>query len=576
MSTALIIAVAAAFSSCVDTVGIDVPQEPAVIEVSPSAVTLEVGGAQKITGIAKDAAGAIVIGATVVWSSTDSDVASISADGTITALKTGTTRIVAAAANGVSSDATVTVQSVAPPPVGSDGEFVAFPSDEVAFIIGPQLKSGSPANPWPWFDSNATDMGHRHGGVIDRSPIFQIEGTVEVTNGSRTVRGAGTRFVTQRPSGSVGLYVINASGRPVYSEFDVVSETELTLRNAWGGESAQGLIAMFVSGTENDEFMNRHYYDLGLVQYTNYYRTGDPAFLQYARNAMDAWYDFVSIGGRDPNPSSFGVAPRNVGLAGLMLRALDGRPDMWPWIVTYARNYYSMWLGTRLDNPQLHYGVRDGGFMLLFVSQLGAVHPDANVRAEMHHNAVRAGRDYYARLNYPDGGWYWRDATVDDGTRFFAQPIMVGILLEGMIAAHRLTSDGAIANAITKSVEWLYTVGFETHETSDIAGLHWRAMAFRRYRDAPQYGLRSAVGADFNRLREARQLNAMTIHAFGYAYRLTGDPKYRVWGDDVFSATFGKQQGPGADRGWGLADFREKEYNQNYRSSGHYLAWRLN
>jgi hypothetical protein len=82
-------------------------------------------------------------------------------------------------------------------------------------------------------------------------------------------------------------------------------------------------------------------------------------------------------------------------------------------------------------------------------------------------------------------------------------------------------------------------------------------------------------GWDTNGIREVRQLNPTTLHAFGYAYALTQDPKFRQWGDEIFAATYGKGQGPLADAYYGLADFREKEYNAAYRSAGRYLAWRL-
>jgi hypothetical protein len=82
-------------------------------------------------------------------------------------------------------------------------------------------------------------------------------------------------------------------------------------------------------------------------------------------------------------------------------------------------------------------------------------------------------------------------------------------------------------------------------------------------------------GGDRNGIREARQLNPLLLHAFGYAYFITHDVRYRQWGDEIFAATFGHGSGPGADPFYDLADYREKEYNQSYRSAGRYLVWRL-
>jgi hypothetical protein len=75
-------------------------------------------------------------------------------------------------------------------------------------------------------------------------------------------------------------------------------------------------------------------------------------------------------------------------------------------------------------------------------------------------------------------------------------------------------------------------------------------------------------------MREQRQLNCMMLHLFGYAYKLTGNTNFVAWGDEWFAATFGKGQGPAADATYSLADTNERNYDQCYRSSGRYLAWR--
>src|SRR6266567_4604341 len=70
----------------------------------------------------------------------------------------------------------------------------------------------------------------------------------------------------------------------------------------------------------------------------------------------------------------------------------------------------------------------------------------------------------------------------------------------------------------------------------------------------------------------ARQMNSTLHHAFGYAYAITGDPQYRILGDDMFGASFGD----GTDTIKNLAaDAGAKEYDQTYRASGRYLVWRL-
>lgn len=396
----------------------------------------------------------------------------------------------------------VTVTTPPPPPGVGLNDRVIFPSPEVEFIVGPQLKAGSSHNPWPWFDQNLIAQGLVHGAAFPVTPAADPLG--------------------------------------------------------------------------NDHYINRNYYDLGLVLYTAYYQTGNLTLLAHARKVADSWWLHQQIGGgTTPIPNS--MAPRNISLGGLMLRALDGRPEMWPWITTYVREQFNTWVGLRLASPTLYYGVRDGGYMLLYAAWLAKAHPDAAVRAEFRQKALAAATTYYARLQKPDGSWRWTDPDANVSGELM-QPFMVGLLLDGMVATHRLTGDATVLTAITRSVENLYTVGYRGNEpVTQKPGATWRGMWYTVYGATCQTGCGRKTldgGWDTNGIREVRQLNPVILHAFGYAYAVTQDPRFRQWGDEVFAATFGKNAGPFADPYYGLADFREKEYNASYRSSGHYLAWR--
>jgi hypothetical protein len=253
---------------------------------------------------------------------------------------------------------------------------------------------------------------------------------------------------------------------------------------------------------------------------------------------------------------------RQVQLGGLMVRALDGRPEMWPYIVSWGRNFYDTWLGQRIGMSELHYGIRDGGYTLLYVAWIAQVHPDAAIRAEFKQKALVAARDYYARLQYPDGSWRWRQ-TPGDGTTPQMQPFMVGLLLEGMIATHQITGDEAIKQSILKSVTNLYTGpsyrrGTYRHFWYFVYGAECTTPTAPACGGTLEYGLASE-----------RQLNTLAAHAFGYAYKITGDTKYLTWGDEFFDATYGGSDGTRASLGW------VKEYNQGYRSAGRYLGWRI-
>lgn len=375
------------------------------------------------------------------------------------------------------------------------GDLARFPSPEVEFIVGPQLRSGSALNIAPWFDKNAIERGIYHGDAFPANP----------------------------PSSPTDDY---------------------------------------------DAYLNLNYYDQALCQYNNYYRTGDARFLVYARKTADSWWKSTWVlEGKKNVEDSF--APRNAGLAGLMLRALE-RPEMWPWITEYTRTMFQIWVGTRVTYPGLHYGVRDGGYMLFHAANLAKVHPDRKVRDEFRQKVLNAAVNYYARLQYPDGSWRWSDPDIKPPLDGFTQPFMVGLLLEGMVQAHRLTNDNRIKQSILKAVENLWSYAYDRRAP-------WRAMIYWAYK-RPATNLPIPLGRqfreetprEFNEVREARQLNTSVHHAFGYAYAVSSDARYREWGDEIFKASFSA-----LDKYRNLADFRAKEYNAAYRSSGRYLAWRL-
>jgi uncharacterized protein YjdB len=492
IGTALLVAAATACAACsTDTVSAVVRQVPAVVQLSAANLSLQIGASQAVSAVVKDSAGYTISGAKVAWSASPTSVVTVSSSGMITAIGPGSATVTALS-DGPSTKLPVTVAwpDTPPPPVAVAGEFVVYPNPQIAFIIGPQLRSGSPANPWPWFDSNAITMGLHHGQTYH--------------DGDRQMR---------------------------------------------------------------------MYYDQVLVQYTNYYRTGDERFLKYARDLADTWYGIIE-------PKGTGTAPRSVALGGLMLRALDGRPEMWEWITKWSHHHLWNWIERRYGNEEMWYGARDGAYATLYAIQLSQVHPDAAVRTDLAARTTKAVTDYWKphQDRRGDGGWYWKIEHTTVGDRPASQPFQIGIVAEALIAHHQATGNAITAQMIARCAEWLYTKSFQTHMTTNVEGLYWRSM--RYFTVFPDYEHTNRTSAfNYNKqdgaIRDARQLNSTTTHVFGYAYKVTGDTKYLAYGDDVFSATFGKgSQGPGTDGYWALADYDAKSYNQSYRAGGRYLAWR--
>ena len=375
--------------------------------------------------------------------------------------------------------------------------------------------------------------------------------------------------------------------------------------------------AMQVAGAEKwhrafmrDERSASDYYDLGLAIYQLHARSGKPEHRAMARDiALKAWKSAPQHSAWTARPTAFGISPRSLPMASLLLLAIEGGSDvptlkfynrkdpswsetytLWDWLVGYARHHYDTWLGRRLDNPGLWAGVRDGGMLLHGIAMLAKAHPDPAVRAEFEDKALRAARDYYARLQHEDGSWRWNPGREADGTQHVnaAQPFMIGLLLEGMIAVHQLTGDARVRDAIVRGTEAIYRDMYDRSEVGHglLPGVRVRGVYYFAYGDAcdparaagrcgNNFDPAGGRGKAANKLKAIRIRNSLVIHAFGYSYRITGDDRFRQWGDDLFSATYGGSSGPGADGHTGLAGANKaKEYNQSFRSAGRFLGWR--
>lgn len=511
-------------------------------------------------------------------------------------------------------------------------QLAEYPSAEVAFICGPQLKAGSSLNPFPWFDTTALKMGTYYGEDAPRvapfGPMFlaknvwrnTISGRVSVAARATTVTGRGTRFTRDldltgpAPGFSGHFRIRDASGiERIVKVRSVESDTTLTLVSPWPFASVSDTVAdtfyhELNFGNNTDHYYLANYYDTALVQYINYYRTRDPRFLEYARKTADAlWHsqwigDGTVVQGHDDH-----LPPRSMAFAGLMLRALDGRPEMWDYLEREVRATFDNWVYQRKDNPKLYYDIREDGYAQLYAVMMARVLPDTyalyangthNLRTGMATDGAAKRKTYlsqtedvavtfFGRLQRADGSWRWdEDGSSNPNEQFHdvEQPFMVGLYLESLVLLHQLTRNERIkmslANQLTRSVRHLYIDAFERH--NDVPGLphRWRGMVYfwgggttAEPRKFSPPAPRVPGGTDLvSAVQQARHLNSTIHHAFGYAYYVTGDEAFRRMGDDVFEASYGDQ----VDGLHCLADSgKAKDYDMNYRASGRYLVWRL-
>jgi hypothetical protein len=207
-------------------------------------------------------------------------------------------------------------------------------------------------------------------------------------------------------------------------------------------------------------------------------------------------------------------------------------------------------------------------------------------RADLRGRVEDVAVNYYARLQKPDGSWRWTSS--EDNTFETMYVFHMGMFVEGLITVHEVSNNPVVKSVvqamITRLAAHLYNDGVY-RENEPIVGtdVKWRSLWYF-YHGGTNQGTRREYetgGGSWtgplpysDMIRENRQLNCLVVHMYGYAYKISGDQRFREWGDEMFASAFGNGQGPLSDSSYSLADFREKEYSQCYRSAGHYLAWR--
>jgi hypothetical protein len=155
---------------------------------------------------------------------------------------------------------------------------------------------------------------------------------------------------------------------------------------------------------------------------------------------------------------------------------------------------------------------------------------------------------YKTQLEWPSRGGFIHNLyshDTEEGARqdeYGGSPFMTGLLLEPVIKLHRLTGNQTAADSIFRAVDWLIHEGLITSQDSF------------KYTTADVY--KDSSGEP--------DLNLTIVHAFGYAYRLSGyqNEEYLNLGQKILER--GVKEANLGDR---------KHFNQNYRTSGHYLAY---
>ncbi|MBX6330363.1 MAG: Ig-like domain-containing protein [Gemmatimonadaceae bacterium] len=177
------------------------PPPVASIDLSPTSVTIAIGDAITLVATPHDETGAAVTGRPATWASADPTIATVSASGRVTGVKTGTTKITVTI-DGVSASATVTVAtaavatvSVSPTSVsiapGATTQLAATTRDARGAVLTGRAIS--------WSSSNTAVATVSSSGVV----TGVAEGSATITATSEGKHGTSTVSVTKAPVASV-------------------------------------------------------------------------------------------------------------------------------------------------------------------------------------------------------------------------------------------------------------------------------------------------------------------------------------------------------------------------------------
>ncbi len=491
-------------------------------------------------------------------------------------------------------------------PTGANGlvDFTKIPNGErIEFLLGPQIRDG--VTPWKWHDQMRRERGDYFGKAQPPAPgSVPLAGTIKVSNGSKIVDGVGTDFLAEFPDCNKATnqtflsihYPAEGGGTGIatYGIASCQSKTRLTLSDGYKTTLGTDAGLTFGKSTlQNEEYWveRLNYYDQTLVQYGNYYRTGLDTYLEYARSMGDAWWKYARINEGRVNAvdAERNLVPRRIGMTGMMLRALDGRPEMWAFMKAYLDQAWTVWQDrTAFDRnynykttDEFYYGIREPAYVQLYSANLAKVHPDAAVRAEYKAKVLDMALQLWVRTQYPDGSWRWNASPGSDDWGIYGrgkgeQPFLVGLGIEAMIATYQLTENKQVLNTILKATDHVYSA---TGYSKSCRGTYYVAftnicMTGCNWCDGINCTKCTAESTPVNLIRETRAENNLNIHAMGFAYYITRESRYLTAGDDMFSATFGANAGPGSDGLMGLADTDSKQFNQSFRTASKYLGWR--
>ena len=188
---------------------------PETVAVAPDTVVLRaLGQAARLSAEVRDAAGRVMAGERVTWASGDTLVVTVDSTGLVTAVRGGTTAIVASVGS-VSAEAAVTVEQLAGSVVVSPAVDTIAPGDTVRLVAEAFDDNGHAAEgvPFQWSSSDASVARVDASGLV--TGVGEGRATVAAVSGDAR---ATAEITVENPDRAVLVAFYNATDGPNWSD----------------------------------------------------------------------------------------------------------------------------------------------------------------------------------------------------------------------------------------------------------------------------------------------------------------------------------------------------------------------
>lgn len=338
-----------------------------------------------------------------------------------------------------------------------DNDIVITNNTAVDTLLGPMVRYG--ANPWPWFDNRHKQAADNESSQLNTYfPAWWDTpgpGVISVSTGSKTVTGVGTTFTTTfcqgpgnpaKPKSGYPVIAVwhplgSGTGRRMYGVTACTDDTHLSIDNPYNddGKTPPGSGLSYAADNQYASIWGwsqagspGNYYDNVAAYYALYYRSGIDDYLTAARTLADRFWESPMID-QGVHPSDYGYTGRSVSALGLVLRALDGRPDMWaaPSGASYG-GLHTLWNDymTYLNVYDPAWGLwdtREEAYHLAMVSYCALFDTDPTYQSACKTAIVNSFPTVWTPTKFPDGSWPQLYATYASWTA----PVSTAVLTQG-------------------------------------------------------------------------------------------------------------------------------------------------